>query len=226
MRRIWASPLYEYDRGKLVIDVTSSISAGLPPHRCIASRVLPLARSLPQRRILDFGAGALRHTLPLLKSDFEVCAVEYEQAFEREEASAMLQRAKRRAHFSKLIWPREFQSDGRRFDAAILSFVLQVIPEPNERDLVIKHIARKLVDGGVLVYMSRVGQITSEMESRPLKDGYWMWPARECHSFYTEFTHENTHSMMARHKFIREASWSEGGKEQVFLYRKRTGAWG
>jgi hypothetical protein len=220
----WKSPLYRYD-GELTIDVTSSISAGLPAHRCLKAHLLPLVKKLPKHRVLDFGAGALRHTLPLLMSDFEVCAVEYEEAFVRAEAADALEKARKSQCFSQLIWPKQFKKDRRYFDVALLSYVLQVMPEEDERIQVVKYISRKLVDGGYLLYLSRVGQITPEMKTRALNDGYWMWPSRQVHSFYTEFTHEKTNLLMRDYGLKREASWSEGGKEQVFLYRKTTGRW-
>ena len=224
---MWKSPLYSYHAGSLVIDVTSSISAGLPPHRCLTNRFKPLVQAAEGRRILDFGAGALRHTLPLLRSPhFEVCAVEFEEAFVRKEAADARETAQRNANFSTLIWPKAFKRDRRRFDAAILSYVLQVMPEVREREMVIEQIAKKLVEGGHLLYMSRFGQVTAEMKTRQLKDGYWMWPNRQTHSFYVEFTHEQTDKMMEKHGLERAHSWSEGGKEQVFVYRKPAGEWG
>jgi hypothetical protein len=219
----WKSPHYHYDG--VVIDVTSSISSGLPPHRCLTGQFKPLIEAKNRHRILDFGAGALRHTLPLLRSTFQVCAVEFEEAFKRSEAADALVRAERSGNFSKLIWPKAFQKDRRRFDAAILSYVLQVMPEPDERRAVVKHIARKLEEGGYLLYMSRIGQVTPDMKTRKLNDGFWMWPNREYHSFYREFSSEETHELMEKHGLVRERSWSEGGKEQVFLYRKPAGEW-
>jgi len=221
----WKSPIYKYAGGKIVIDVTTSISSGLPPHRVLKRDFMPYIRKLGHRRILDFGAGALRHTLPMLAYDVEVCAGEVEAAFGREVAMEALEKARRRANFSTLIWPAGFKKDGRRFDAAVLSYVLQTMPEKEERKEVVKLIAKKLVDGGHLLYLSRTDQITRETNARRVCDGYYMWPERETHSFYTEFTHEETRALMEKFKLVRERSWSEGGKEQVFLFRKQTGEW-
>ena len=225
----WKCPLYEYKKGceKIVIDVTTSISAGLSPHRAVRDRFMPLVKEKKKRRILDFGAGALRHTIPMLRfADVQVCAVEFEEAFEKGVAKAACAKARANPSFSELIWPVGFKKDRRKFDAAILSFVLQVMPEKSERELVVKLIAKKLVDGGLLLYMSRTRQVTKAMGKRRLRDGYYMLPDRARHSFYTEFTHEQTNELMAKYKLIREESWSEGGSEQVFLYRKKTGQWG
>jgi len=224
----WKSPIYKYRNGRLVIDVTSSISAGLDPHRVVRKRFMKIVKKSRKRRVLDFGAGALRHTIPMLRyKDVQVCAVEFEEAFMKPVAQETLERVSDNPNFSRLIWPKQFKRDRRRFDAALLAFVLQIMPEEKERETVLKLISKKLVDGGYLLYMARARQITNEMRERPLNDGYYMYPERKHHSFYTEFNNEDTDELMAKFKLIREKkTWSEGGSEQVFLYRKMTGQWG
>lgn len=175
---------------------------------------------------MDFGAGALRHTLSLLSARFEVCAVEFQEAFKRPEAALARGKAEKNPHFSTLLWPDAFVNHSGKFDAALLTYVLQVMPEAAERNAVVKALSKKIADDGLLLYMSRVGQLTPDMRGRPLKDGFWMWPDRERHSFYREFSLVETDKLMERHGFDREASWSEGGKEQVLLYRKVAGPWG
>lgn len=227
MATTWKTSIYEYRRGKLIIDVTSSISAGLPPHRAVRKKFMPIIKKSKRRRILDFGAGALRHTIPMLRyHDVQVCAVEFEEAFDTPVAQKTHEKVRNDPSFSELIWPIEFKKDKRRFDAALLSFVLQVMPEKKKRELAVKLISKKLVDGGYLLYLSRTRQITDAMRERPLNDGFYMWPERKHRSFYTEFNHEETDRLMARFKLVREQTWSGGGSEQVFLYRKMTGKWG
>lgn len=188
---------------------------------------MPIVKESRKRRILDFGAGALRHTIPMLRFDgVRVCAVEFEETFQTRVARRRLEAYKDNPSFSKLIWPKEFKRDKRRFDAALLCFVLQVMPEKKEREDVVKFISKKLVDGGYLLYMSRTRQITPEMRERRLNDGFYMWPERKHHSFYREFTNEETDELLGRFKFEREKTWSGGGSEQVYLYRKLTGKWG
>ena len=204
--RLWKTPFYRYPPG-LNIDVTSSISYSLGPHRCIQGRLPRVLNEFPRPRLLDFGAGALRHTLPLLQSKVTVCAVEYAEAFERPEGAEALKKAQRyKKNFAKLVWPAQFQEDKRRFECALLSYVIQVIPEKDERDAVIEFIAAKLVDNGAMLYLSRTNQVTATMRQRPLRDGFWMGVGREYHSFYTEFSPQATNDMMKRHGLVREAS--------------------
>jgi len=224
----WKTPVYKLSRwGKRVeIDVTTSISPGLSPHQIVKNEFIPfLQRKGNVQKILDFGAGALRHTFPLLKAGFEVCAVEFEEAFTRPTGKKALAKARRNPNFTTLIWPRDFLSSSRKFDAAILAFVMQTMPVPRERMAVISAINKKLTSDGYLLYMSRYGQISTDMNKNKISDGYFMWPSRTVHSFYREFSTEETHEIMKAKKFMKLRYWSARGTEQVFLYGKGKSTW-
>src|SRR5216117_2826494 len=111
MPKRFESPLYaaRLPNGTAVtIDVTNSISAGLEPNSGMLAHLIRWMKERGYRRILDFGGGALRHTIPLLQAEFEVIAVEYERAYEREKARENLQRAQRFDGFTALVWPHDF----------------------------------------------------------------------------------------------------------------------
>lgn len=224
----WKTPIYKFNSGRIVIDVTASIAPGLPPHQILKQKFIPLLQQSGRAiRVLDFGAGALRHTFPLLRAGFEVCAVEFEAAFERPTSQKALAKARRSANFTTLIWPHDFLRTSRKFDAAILAFVLQTMPRPEERNAVLKGISEKLTQDGYLLYMSRFGQITPEMKRNTVSDGYFMWPTRALHSFYREFSSDETQEMITGRplKLERLRSWSARGTEQVFLYGKPRSTW-
>lgn len=225
----WKTPIYRLSTpqgGKIEIDVTSSIGPGLGPHQVIKKDLVAfLKRTGGIKKALDFGAGALRHTFPLLKAGLEVCAVEFELAFSRPAGAKALARARRHAGFSRLIWPHEFISDTRRFDVALLCYVLQVMPIHSERKDALKYIYKKLKPDGYLLYMSRYGQLPDDWKARPVRDGYYGWPEREQHSFYREFTTEETHALFESFKFKYLRSLSKRGTEQVFLYGKGSSVW-
>ena len=229
MRPKWKSPIYilRTRLGKRIeIDVTTSISAALPPHKVIQDEVIPyLKRRGNVRTILDFGAGALRHTIPLLRAGFEVCAVEFDETFRRPVCSKALKKVTRNSNFTKLIWPRDFIRDRRKFDAALLSFVLQTMPIHSERKQVLKYIYKKLRTDSCLIYLSRYGQVVKSMKNYRVKDGFYMWPKRTRHSFYREFTTEETHLLMESFKFNRLRSLSNRGTEQVIVYGKGDCTW-
>jgi SAM-dependent methyltransferase len=224
---IWKKPIYRLTskRGKdILIDVTSSVSPGLPPNKAV-SELVAFFRNKDVQKIVDFGAGSLRHTFPLLDAGFQVCAVEFEENFVRPICKKALAEATANPNFSKLIYPKDFIRDHRKFDAALLCYVLQVMPLNNERKKVLKYLYRKLREDAYLVYMSRYNQMEGALPEHRVEDGYYKWPDREHHSFYREFTTEDTHEAMKRFDFKRVKSLSQRGNDQIFLYAKGTATW-
>jgi hypothetical protein len=228
MAAVWKSPLYTLHSkaGKrITIDVASSVSAGLPPNKVFHDVLIKLFRQNGVETIVDFGAGALRHTLPLLKAGFQVCSVEFEEQFKKPACAEAMAKAEGHHNFTKMIWPADFKKDNRRFDAGLLCYVLQTMPLKNERELVLKILRKKLRDDSFLLWMSRYGQLNGIPKDQAVRDGFFMWPERETHSFYTEFPTETTHEMMKNYGFNRLKSLSERGTEQVFLYQKKSSTW-
>jgi len=227
MPKLWLKPLYELtakNGKKIIIDVTSSVAPGLPPNKVVAD-LIPIFRKRKVQRILDFGAGALRHALPLVKAGFQVCAVEFEECFARPACSKALSEATSHPNFTTLIYPKDFIKDTRRFDAALLCYVLQTMPLREERQSVLKYIYKKLREDSYLLYMSRFNQMQGITGAHKVTDGYYKWPEREHHSFYREFTTEQTHQLMEAFKFKRIRSLSERGTDQIHLYVKGSATW-
>jgi SAM-dependent methyltransferase len=228
MAKLWETPIYRFNsilKKEILIDVTTSVSPGIPPNKVVTERLIPLFVKRKVHKILDFGAGALRHCFPLLDAGFEVCAVEFKEGFTRPACQKALEEASKHAGFSALIWPKDFINDRRKFDAALLFYVVQVMPLDKERQLVLKQIYRKLRDDAYLVYAARYGQITKEDTKHKVSDGYYKWPDRKQHSFYREFTTETTHTLMNAHGFTRIRSLGERGSDQIFVYVKGKATW-
>jgi SAM-dependent methyltransferase len=229
MANLWTSPVYKLravGSGDVVtIDVTTSVSPGLPPHKAIKEHVIPFFRRRDVTSVLDFGAGALRHSFPLLEAGFEVCAVEFEQTFQRPVCAKARKRAERSSRFSSLLWPHQFLDHKRRFDAAFLCYVLQVMPKPKERRRVVRELAERIRGDGFLVYLSRYNQWLPDDRNHRVEDGAYRWPERDEHSFYTEFPTADTHKMFETYGFRHIRSLSGRGTDQFFVYVKGTGAW-
>src|SRR5258705_13891432 len=117
MAERFSSPIYNVtlaDGTKVGIDVTNSISAGLEPNGGLLAHLVPWMQERGYSRILDFGAGALRHTAPLLEAGFEVIAVEYQNAYRRPKAAEARAAAERHECVTALAWPQDFlRSRGR-----------------------------------------------------------------------------------------------------------------
>lgn len=202
MPTVWKTPFYNLNAAngkKVIIDVTTSVSPGLPPSKVLTEIMVPFFLANRVRSIVDFGAGALRHTLPLLAAGFDVYAVEFELGFQRPVCAAALNEARRYANFTELIWPHDFLSSSTRFDAALLCYVLQTMPMPKERDKVLNALKRKLKAESYLLYMSRYNQGAGTISpNQRVSDGFFMWPKRDQHSFYREFATADTHEMFRK----------------------------
>jgi len=228
MAKYWDKPTYElrsHSGKRIVVDVTTSAAPGLPPSRVVIEKLIPFLKKRNVRTVLDFGAGALRHTVALLDAGFEVCAVEFEEALIKPRSSKVRAQVQKHPNFSALVWPRGFINDKRKFDAALLVYVIQVMPVPKERAAVIKHVRKKLKSDAYLFYAARYGQVTPEDSKHRVSDGYYRWPSRKAHSFYREFTTEATHMLFARHKLHYIRHMSERGTDQMLLYAKGKGTW-
>ena len=70
------------------------------------------------------------------------------------------------------------------------------MPIERERRKVLRHLYDKLADEAYLLYMSRYNQMEGTLPEHRVEDGYYKWPDREHHSFYREFTTEETHETM------------------------------
>ncbi|NIM11243.1 MAG: hypothetical protein GTO45_04560 [Candidatus Aminicenantes bacterium] len=220
---MWKTPVYKLqanDGKDISIDVTSSCAPGLKANKVIKD----IARFLKKNeleRILDFGAGALRHTFPLLRRSFQVCAVEFEKQFQKKSCKNALKRAKRSANFSALIFPNGFIEDKRKFDAAILSFVVPTMPIPEEREALLRLISDKLEEKSLIFWMSQFGKYNQiKKDSIKVNDGWYLNPKRTHHSFYTEFTNEQIDNMMKAINFIRIRSLSDRGTDQFRVFSR------
>lgn len=222
MAEVWQTPFYELtdESGKnIIIDVTLSADPRLPCNNVITSLVA-LLREEGVKRIIDFGAGGLRHALPLLHAGFEVCAVEFEETFIRPICAKYLSAAEVDPRFS-LIHPRDFIQDCRKFDAALLCYVVQIMPVEQERKLALKQLYRKLREDGYLLYMSKFVNRFDEMPAKhKVSDGFYTLPDHQHHSFYREFTAEETHKTMNEFGFRLSRSLKEVRTDQIFLYTK------
>jgi len=220
---MWKTPIYKLQakNGEIIsIDVTSSCAPGLKANKVIKD-IVEFFKKNELETILDFGAGALRHTFPLLSRSLKVCAVEFEKQFERKSCKKALKRAKRSANFSALIFPNGFIEDKRKFDAAILSFVLPTMPIPLERDVLIRLISDKLKEKSIILWMSQFGKYDNvKKDSNQVNDGWYLNPSRTHKSFYTEFTNEKIDDMMKAINFIRIRSLSDRGTDQFRVFSR------
>lgn len=223
----WDKPIYKFHNGSgknIIIDVTTSVSPGLPANHIFVERIIPYLKANNVYKVLDFGAGSLRHTLPLLKAGFEVGAVDFKGGFDRPICRHTLAQICDNERFCLFEWPHEYVGNPNifkgKFDAALLIYVIQTIPKPADRRDVLRYVLRKLKANKYLFYCSRSNQMEKYDKKYQISDGYYMYPKREHHSFYREFTTGETHTFMNKSGFQRIRSFSERGTDQMFLYIK------
>jgi hypothetical protein len=204
---------------KVTIDVTNSISSGLKPNSGLLDYLVPWMKERGYDRVLDFGAGALRHTIPLLKAGIQVVAVEYERAYQRPKAKEYLEEARQYDGFTELIWPHEFLKSKIRYNVALLIYVLQVIPIKVERDIVLDAIGERFAKTGPkrLFYSSRYG----EAGGLRYNDGWVKGVGDNDRTFYTEWKAAETDKMFKSHGYQRSGMYE--GASQAFIYDYRPG---
>ncbi|GJM43288.1 MAG: hypothetical protein DHS20C21_01300 [Gemmatimonadota bacterium] len=226
MAKRFVTPDYGATMGngeRVTIDVTNSISAGLDHNEGLIAHVRKWMDGLGYTRILDFGAGALRHAIPLLEAGFEVTVVEYKRAFERPRAKEALAIAEEYDGFSALVWPHDFMRSRVRYDVALLVYVLQVIPVKKDREVVLGEIAKRFDRNGPrrLYYASRYGEARSLSADRKHKDGWVRGRGDHGRSFYTEWKADDTNRMFAKFGYERAGTYQ--GASQGFIYDHRPG---
>jgi hypothetical protein len=225
---MWEKPIYRLKakNGRYVnIDVTTSCAPGLKPNE-VFIKIIKFFKRKNIETILDFGAGSLRHTFPLLKSGFKVCAVEFKEQFQRPYCKKALRRAHRSANFSALIFPDQFIKDKRKFDAVILSFVMPTMPIPKERIALLKLLKKKLKRDSVIFWMSQYGKYGNALkETNMVGDGWYLNPTRTLHSFYTEFKNDEIDKVLKEIKHERILSPSKRGNDQFRLYSRGIIKW-
>lgn len=222
----WNKPVYEFrnQAGKTIkIDVTTSVSSGLPANHVLTDKVIPFLKKHNVDKVLDFGAGSLRHSIPLVKAGFTVGAVDFKDNYSRPNCKDALASLCKNERFCLMEWPHIYCGNPDifkgKFDAALLVYVLQTMPKPNERLDALRYISLKLKKHDTyLFYCSRYNQLSKNHAKYRVSDGYYMYPTREYHSFYREFSTPETHNFMANYKFERIRSFSERGTDQMFMY--------
>jgi hypothetical protein len=222
MGKMWESPYYSVNTNSgspITIDVTASASSGLKPNEAIY-RAIDFFKEKGVKRILDFGCGSLRHTLPLLKAGFQVCAVEFEEQFNRPKSNEYLVEARKNPNFSALLFPKQFIDDKKKFDVSLLIYVIQTMPIPSERKYLMKLITGKMKKESYLLYMSRYGQVQGLPDERKVNDGYFMNERNKFKTFYRDFTTEETHDFFQKYKLEYIKSLRKRGTDQVFVYSK------
>lgn len=171
---MWQSPLYIFkashgldqtDDIEILVDVTWSSKPTRPqmsPALTTALRNTFTHIGASKLKILDFGAGKLRHTVPLLEKGHTVDAVDYRSLYIK--PSPEIRKNLSRAHqfgdrFKQVIYPAEFAKRQTDYDLILLINVLNIMPDPLERYFVLHKCNENLSNGGYLLWFCQFGDI-------------------------------------------------------------------
>lgn len=238
---MWESSIYRLNQpaGKdedgnhvykqIVIDVTRSAPSFATPGKALTGALeytLAEGEVRANDTILDFGAGKLRNTIYLLERGYRVCAVEFPNQFTHSDpARENLERAKNKFtdRFSTLFYPHEFVGSDHLYKLILLINVINIMPIPSERLLVLKLCHERLAEGGRLLWYTQRGdaEYRERLKDRyKIGDGVYVGRTAKYKTFYREYTVNDIDALLAQVGFHFdhrvEATW----RNQSRLYRK------
>lgn len=236
-KTMWKSPLYIFRVMKglvpandleILVDVTWSAKPTRPQMAPALERALRATLGhLGNRKlkILDFGAGKLRHTIPLLEIGHMVDACDYRSLYEKPspEVKKNLEEARKyKKQFSQLIYPADFAKLTGQYDLILVINVINVMPEPLERYFVLHKCNQYLSNGGHLLWFCQYGdadQLNSTKELRITDGGCTTKRGRK--TFYKDYnSREVILRMMDVMGFEHVPLDVEAGKNHALLFRR------
>lgn len=226
---MWESPIYKFKTkiGKkdeeIFIDVTGSAPNFTVPGTQLEGTFKNLLSGLKpsDTTILDFGAAKLRNTVYLLKKGYTVYACEYEDLFKRsQQADDFLKEAKQYPNFKRLMFPHDFIDVNVKFDVILLVNVLNVMPVPLERFLVLKLCREKISDNGKLLWYTQHGAYEYDKAYAKLNDGIVTGKGRQYHMFYRDFSRKEIHDMLiaSGFSFNKQITFPSSGSNQAYAF--------
>lgn len=238
MVKVWESPIYKFKKkiydqngvakeSEIIIDVTGSAPTMPDPGEYLKRVFTTLAnnRNPKKIRILDVGAAKLRNTLWLLKKGFQVYAVEFPELAKRmPQAKKNWEIAEKKypQNFKKLVFPKDFFKLKQKVDIILLINVLNVMPSPQERLVLLTLCREKMKKKGLLLWYNwRDISSNSDKytEQNKLNDGFFKGIGRKNKTFHVEWEREYALEMLASAGFFlnKEIKLGEVGNTQAYV---------
>jgi SAM-dependent methyltransferase len=203
--KLWEFPYYKYQLGRrtVIVDVTASV----PNFESEIDGLSDVAAEFQRRgftNVLDFGAGKLRNAFYLNRKGFKVFAVEFKEAYDTPVAKKRLAKAEKSKDLFILWYPQKFLEFQGYVDAVILVNVTNVVPEPRDRERILKECAERLRKGGLLLWMSQHGEPNYRpgvTERLRVNDGWCYGLHRKYQTFYREYRIPDIRSLVPKFGF-------------------------
>lgn len=227
---MWESPIYKFKtkvankQQEIFIDVTGSAPNFSVPGKQLESTFANLLTDLKPKetKILDFGAAKLRNTIHLLKKGYTVYACEFEDLFKRsQQANEYLEEAKTYKNFKQLVFPHDFVNISIKFDVVLLINVLNVMPVPIERLLVLTLCKERIKNDGRLLWYTQHGSYSEKDAFATLNDGLVTGKGRTYHMFYRDFSRNEIHDMLKSTGFSHNNKFTfpkSGSSNQAYVF--------
>jgi hypothetical protein len=214
---------------QIVIDVTRSAPSFPKPGKALTGALKHTLTSAEVGRgdtILDFGAGKLRNTIYLLKQGYRVCAVEFADQFKHSKPASnnlAIAKTKFADRFSTLVYPHDFIGSRHHYKLALLINVMNIVPIPSERMLILKLCHERLSENGFLLWYTQRGD--SKYHERlsdqyKIGDGVYIGRATKYKTFYREYTVNEIDALLAQAGFRYDRKIEATWRNQSRLYRK------
>ena len=245
INEIWKSPIYIFKKEgdfeeiiEVLVDVTWSAKPTRPEIAPSLKSSLSLTlkkisesekRNKETIKILDFGAGKLRHSVFLLEKGYSVTAVDYENLFINptdhvKENLDKTNQAEYENTFQKIVYPSQLITAHNEHDLVILVNVLGIMPEPIERLFVLDQCYKKLKKSGYILLFNQHGdtdQIKAVSNMRITDGGCTTKKGRK--TFYKDFnTQEELINLFALAGFEEEKEIKfNPSNNHILLFKKR-----
>jgi SAM-dependent methyltransferase len=226
MAKKWEQPLYPFElpSRKILVNVTRSCPSFIVPAPAIPDVAAELKKQ-GMTKVLDFGAGKLRNTLYLLgrRTGFRVWAVEFKDCFQTPAGQQRHAQANRYRDFFFLEFPHQFFESKIEVDAVFLVNVANVVPDEDDRRIIVEECTKRLKPGGWFLWMSQYGEphykpgVTKRLKA---PDGGWFYSLDKDHqTYYKEFAIPEIKGYFGSRKY-RELRKINAAHHRAFIFEK------
>lgn len=158
------------------------------PNKIMKEDILPFLQENCVSKVLDFGCGKyLRDSLLLAKNGFVVDAVDLEEQISEIDS-------KKSAQVNSL----STKIPSKKYDAALVNFVIQVLPTEEQRQKILKSVYSALKDGRFYVLSVRNRKDVRHYVAKtgiPFADGYLMKKGQQ-HTFVRSYSLKEVEQIM------------------------------
>ncbi len=156
---------------------------------------VPFLKEEKVRSVIDVGAGNGRNSLYLGERGFEVTAQDVKEARDMHESKMKkaIEQGKIKAYTDSTV------SDAK-YDAVLCNFVVNVIPDREEREHVVYRINDLLKEDGLLVFDARADEYQIS-HGKKYKDGHMMKRGKACFTFQKSYEFEEVEALLSEHGF-------------------------